>query len=146
MTVAVDLWPDAELLLITYFGQLGDPLGSYSYCTKLPAQVETATGPVVFSTPVVRVTRTSGTGRSIRVERPIMDIDVYSDDLEVSQLAARLVSQAIRNMRAVAVSDADSNRLGSVQHVDQIIGCRWLPDVNPHIFRVGASYEVHCHR
>ena len=134
-----EIFPDVEELLVNYLPvqNLVPEIRGYTYLTILPpAALDNPDDSTVY----VRVNRTSGADRSIRVERPIVDIDVYSRSMDTSQGAARLVSQAVRSMRAVKTPD------GVVNHVRTIIGPRWMPDVNPQTFRVGASFEFHTHR
>jgi hypothetical protein len=125
-----DVFPDIEQLLVSWLGSPASGADSYHYCTILPGDITETT---------VRIERTSGANRSIRVDRPIVDIDVYSLTVGDAALAARLIQQAILNMRSVVTED------GTVQHASTVIGPRWMPDVNPALFRYGATYELYCH-
>lgn len=130
MPPTVDVLPDVEQLLVRWLSSPASGVDSYAYCTRLPADITATT---------VRISRTSGTNRSIRVDRPIVDADVYALAEADAQEAGRLIQQALLNMRGVTTED------GYVQHVSTVIGPRWMPDVNPALFRVGASYEFHTH-
>ncbi len=125
-----DVLPDVEQLLVRWLAGADSGVGTYAYCTILPATIAGT---------VVRVSRTSGADRSIRVDRPIVDIDVYALTEADGAEAARLIQQAVRSMRSVRTQD------GTVQSAKTVIGPRWMPDINPELFRFGASYEVFTH-
>jgi hypothetical protein len=130
MPPRTDAFPDVEQLLVGWLSGPQSGVDTYAYCTRLPASITQIT---------VRVSRTSGANRSIRVDRPIVDIDVYALSEADGAAAARLVQQAVLSMRGVTTQD------GYVQLCTTVIGPRWMPDVNPELFRFGASYEFHTH-
>src|SRR6266496_278688 len=85
----VAAFPDAELLLI---GWLQPLFPAARFCTELPADITETT---------VHVTRISGADRSIRVDRPIVDVDVYALDHPTSVNVALAVEAVIRVVRSV---------------------------------------------
>lgn len=130
MPPRVDVFPDVEQLLVNWLASPVSGVGTYRYCTILPADITQT---------VVRIERTSGANRTIRIDRPIVDVDAYSPDVADGQQAARLIQQAVLSMRSVVTAD------GTVQSARTVIGPRWMPDVNPALFRFGASYEFYTH-
>lgn len=126
MPLPTPVFPDVEHLIVTFLDEAVSVTSRV--LTKLPL-------PIV--TPVVRVTRTSGANRSIYVDRPIVDIDVFGDNYEdASELARVIQNLLLFTLRATTTPD------GTVQDVTTVIGPRWMPDVNPNLVRYGASYEV----
>lgn len=122
------VFPDIEHMLVRFLTDT--PRVPPRVLTKLPL-------PLV--PPVVRVTRTSGANRSIYIDRPIVDIDVFGDDYEdASALAREIQNLLLFTLRATTTPD------GTVQLVTTVIGPRWMPDPNPNLVRYGASYEIHA--
>lgn len=125
---------DIELLLVKYLQTLlGDNVfdaGQILIATRLPEQL-----PEV----AVRVNRVSGAARSRFVDRPIVDIDVFSADEDKAIAAAHTVHDALQGIRSLVTDE------GVVSYSEVIIGPRWLPDINQEIFRRSASYELYTH-
>lgn len=124
-------FPDIELLVVNYLqGQLGD---SYRVCTDLPDKMTQVT---------IRVTRVSGANRDIAVDRPVVDLDVFSSPdggrAEASGTAYMLLDM-LTALRNLVTPD------GVVQYVSTVTGPRWLPDINQDLTRFSASYEFHAH-
>jgi hypothetical protein len=125
----VPQFPDIELLVITWLSDQEQVTGRVVH--DLPA---TITGTVI------RALRISGANRSLIVDRPIVDIDVFSDDLADAVASARLVQNLLLfSLRATQTPQ------GYVQNVTTVIGPRWMPEVNQDLVRYGASYEIHAH-
>jgi hypothetical protein len=124
---AVDVFPDAELALLAV---LAPAFPSGRVVTKTPATIAGT---------VIRVHRISGAARNIRVDRPIVDVDVFAaDDATASSTA--------RNAQSVLLSLAGTTVLnGVIQRVSVVNGPRWLPEDNPNLTRYGATYEVMIH-
>lgn len=127
MPLPTPVFPDIEHLVVTFLTDT--PRVPPRVLTKLPL-------PLV--PPVVRVTRTSGANRSIYIDRPIIDIDVFGDDYEDASALAR----EIQNLLLFTLWRSTTPD-GTVQLVTTVIGPRWMPDPNPNLVRYGASYEVH---
>jgi hypothetical protein len=120
-------FPDVELLLITW---LQPQLPDARFCTVLPASITGTT---------VHVTRISGAARSIRVDRPIADLDVYALDRATSVDVARAIEALLKVARNVVTS------AGVLQSCATINGPRWLPEPNPGLWRRSATYQPLVH-
>jgi hypothetical protein len=100
------------------------------WCTELPADITETT---------VHVTRISGAARSIRVDRPIVDVDVYALDHATSVRVALAIEAAIRVARNVVTET------GVLLSATTVNGPRWLPEPNPDLRRRSATYLFHVH-
>lgn len=127
MPPAVAAHPDVELLLI---GWLQPLFPGTRFCTELPADITETT---------VHVTRISGADRSIRVDRPIVDIDVYAADYPTSVNVALAIEAVVRVARSVVTEQ------GVIQSASTVNGPRWLPEPNPDLRRRSATYEFYVH-
>lgn len=124
----VDVFPDMALELVAY---LAGKFSTYRFATSLPG---------TFSQVTVRIHRISGANRDIRVDRPIVDIDVFSPTGEGdASTAARDIQSAILSMRGVSTMN------GVVQRAITVNGPRWLPEANTNLVRYGATYEFQVH-
>lgn len=131
-------FPDIEVLLLNWLtGQQGlgqnAVLAPVRLCTDLPYIPPGASGAWT------RISRVSGATRSYFVDRPIVDLDVYSFDRD----AAYAIAQACEclllwQLRGVSLPE------GTVQTVTVVVGPRWIPDENQDMSRYGASYEIHA--
>ena len=117
MPPAVAAHPDVELLLI---GWLQPLFPGARWCTELPADITETT---------VHVTRISGAARDIRVDRPIVDIDVYAMDHATSVSVALGIEALLRVARNVVTE------VGVLLSVSTVNGPRWLPELNPALRR-----------
>ncbi len=124
------LFPDVEQLLIRWL-QTAAELSRVRFCTILPAEITETT---------VRIYRTAGAARNIRVDRPIVDADVYALDVADSVLIARQIENLLLT-QLMGLQTPD----GTVQSVSSVIGPRYLADENQDLIRYSASYEVHTH-
>jgi Domain of unknown function (DUF4082) len=120
-------FPDAELLLI---GWLQPQFPATRWCTELPADITETT---------VHVTRISGANRSLRVDRPIVDIDVFALDHATSVSVALGIQALLKVARNVVTGS------GILQSANTVNGPRWLPEINPALRRRSATYELHVH-
>lgn len=120
-------FPDIELFLISW---QQPQFPAARWCTILPAEVTETT---------VHVTRISGANRSIRVDRPIVDIDVFALDHATSVEVALDIQARLKVARNVVTP------YGVLQSVNTVNGPRWLPEVNPALFRRSATYELYVH-
>lgn len=129
------LFPDVELLLLHFLAG------------QVPAQAALAGARLVTDLPLitagmtglwVRVNRVSGETHSRFTDQPVVDLDVYSFDRDAAWLAARTVQNLLLwQLRGTSTPD------GTVQNVTDIIGPRWLPDINQDISRVGLTCELY---
>lgn len=125
------MFPDIEILLVAYLKAETDK----RVVTDLPANLDTLL-------PVIRVTRVSGADRDYRLDRPIVDIDVFATNRTGASTLARQVLDLMRDhlQRGGAVQPT-----GVVTSVETLSGPRWLPDPNPNLRRFSATYEVCVH-
>lgn len=128
MPPALAAHPDVELLLI---GWQQPQFPAARWCTELPADITETT---------VHVTRISGASRDVRVDRPIVDVDVYAMDHATSVRVAAAIEANFRAARNVVVPDA-----GVLLSVTTVNGPRWLPEPNPDLRRRSATYQFHVH-
>ena len=129
------LFPDVEVLLLHFLD------------AQIPAQAALTGARFVTDLPFiepgaqglwVRVNRVSGETHSRFTDVPVVDVDVYSFDRDASWLAARTVQNLLLwQLRGLTTDD------GTVQNVTDIIGPRWLPDINQDISRVGLTVEIY---
>jgi hypothetical protein len=119
--------PDVELMLVGWQQPL---FPAARWCTELPADITETT---------VHVTRISGAARDLRVDRPIVDIDVYALDHATSVRIALAIEANFRVARNV-VTEA-----GVILSVSTVNGPRWLPEPNPDLRRRSATYEFYVH-
>ena len=96
--------------------------------------------PLPVTATVCRVTRAAGAARSLAVDHPIVDMDVFSPVADEAETAARLIEAIFMSVLA-GVKTAD----GTVQAATTVIGPHWLPDINPNLTRYSASYELRTH-
>lgn len=126
-----------EVLLLNWLNAQGAleanaVLNETRFCTDLPYIAPDASGAWA------RITRVSGATASYFVDRPVVDIDVYSFDREGAYEVARAVyALLLWQLRGSTTPD------GTVQLVTDVIGPRWIPDDNQDISRFGATYEIH---
>ncbi|MFD9276933.1 hypothetical protein ACFWD7_06520 [Streptomyces mirabilis] len=101
--------------------------------TDLPADL----GSVL---PVVQVQRVGGYDDGFRLDRALVDIDVYAATREAaSALMAQTRSKLLTELRGVATDTA-------VFTVARTIAApAWRPYENPALRRFGASFEIYCH-
>ena len=127
------MFPDVEVLLVAYVGGRLDVRA----CTELPAADLLNT-----QLPVVRIQRISGANRDYRLDRPIVDVDVYG----ATRAQAASVSEQIRDLLVNGLQYADSVQpTGVVTSVETVIAGRWLPDPDTSLRRYNASYELCVH-
>lgn len=123
-TVAV--FPDVEIELIYLLGQMSPDI---RFTTTLPRAFDRIT---------VRIHRTTGTPRSIGVDRPIVDIDIFgtlAKQNEVSIISRGIQADMMSLRGALGVK-------GVVQSVLVTMGSRQMLEDNPDIVRYGSTYEV----
>jgi len=130
--IPVPLFPDMDKLLVSFLG--GEIFANTTPATRvvtiLPLHIEELPGPVI------RVTRTAGTNRTLFTDRPIVDVDVFTTDWGSASLAARQAQNAILfTLRGTVRPE------GKVQNATTVVGPRWLPDINPALVRFSATYE-----
>jgi hypothetical protein len=122
--MTIDVFPDVEVSLLSI---LGPAFPDIRVSTSLPGDI---TGTVA------RVHRVAGANRDIKVDRPIVDVDVFGTNHgHVSMYARQLQAALLSLAGAVAIN-------GVIQRVSTIQGPRQLPEANQALTRYSATYEV----
>lgn len=122
------MFVDVEALLIPW---LEDKLG-IRVVSELPPDAVM---------PIVRLYRISGAENDYKLDRPIVDIDVFAATRpEAADIAERVRSAMRLDLRGAVFGGA------VVTYCFTIIGPRWLPDTNTDLRRCSASYEVLLHK
>jgi hypothetical protein len=90
--------------------------------------------------PTVQVQVVAGTDDGIRLDRALVDIDVYhSTRAQAIQLAAQIRGWVLTQLRGSTTQTAVFSRTGTISR----------PAVRPYentaLRRVGATYEIYCH-
>lgn len=123
------MFPDIEQLLVDYLHEVTNR----RVLTDLPSNLDQIL-------PVVRLTRVSGADDDYKLDRPIVDVDVYAQDRAGAFSLARQVQALLRFELPTTTRPG-----GVVTAVSTIVGPRWLPDTNTNLRRVQATYEVFAH-
>jgi hypothetical protein len=123
------VYPDIEQLVIGYLNDILDE----RVLTDLPSTLDQIL-------PVVRVTRVSGDDDGFKLDRPIVDVDVFAKDRGGAFALARRVQALLLFELPTATRPG-----GVVTAVRTIVGPRWLPDPNTALRRVGATYQLFAH-
>lgn len=124
-------FPDVEALAIAYL----HAKTAKRVVTDLPVDLDDIL-------PVIRVTRISGTNRDYRLDRPIVDVDVFAAD----RAGASALSGVVRDLLHDHLPYEDAVQpTGVVTSVVTIAGPRWLPDPNIRLRRFHATYELCVH-
>ncbi|MFC5992949.1 hypothetical protein ACFQE5_01840 [Pseudonocardia hispaniensis] len=127
MTVPVRGMPDVEAMLVEWlYGQLG----GVDVRTDLYVGFEDRL-------PLVQVVRIGGgmSHNAILIE-PRLDIDVYAATRVAASDLAHQIEALMPAMRNIAVAG------GLVTKVIEEIGPSYRPDVNPHTYRFGMTYQL----
>lgn len=124
---SVAAFPDIETLLV---GWLQPQFTDARFSTILPDEITETT---------VHVTRISGANRDMRVDRPIVDLDVFALDYGDSVSTALAIQAVLMPVRNLTTDD------GVLLYVSTVNGPRWLPEINTALTRFSATYEFHVH-
>jgi hypothetical protein len=123
-----ELFIDIEALLIPWLE------------TKLGVRVVSELPPEA-APPIIRLYRISGADNDYKLDRPIIDIDVFAASRPEAAALSERVRTAIRDdLRGLVLSGV------VISYPFTIIGPRWLPDTNTDWRRYSASYEVLLHK
>jgi len=123
-----DLFVDVEALLIPWLeANMGVRVVS-----ELPPDA---------APPIIRLYRISGADNDYKLDRPIVDVDVFAATRpEAAELSERVRTAFRVDLRGQVLSGV------VISYPFTIIGPRWLPDTNTDWRRYSASYEVLLHR
>jgi hypothetical protein len=113
---------------VELFGYLAPKFSGLRFSSSLPSQIAVTTA---------RIKRISGANRDVLIDRPIVDIDVYSPTSEAdASTQARAIQAALLALAGTSTPN------GVIARVATINGPRWLPTDNQVLTRYGATYEV----
>lgn len=128
-------FPSIEKLMVAYL-----PTVTGIHCTtELPHDFQNVDGPTGLL-PVTFVERISGADLDPRLDRPIVDIDVYAGDRGQGQDLAELIRMDLRfNLPGKVFGGAVFTRVRTV------VAPRLLPHANPRVKRFSANYELLLH-
>lgn len=127
-------FPDIEVLLLNFFeAREEEDIVNCRFETDLPNDLkETGCD--------VRVNRVTGANRSMFVDRPLVDIDVYGFDRDVVVRTALLIQKIVLyDLRGTSTPD------GNIGETKTSNGPRWMPEKNQQLSRWGATYELSAH-
>jgi hypothetical protein len=123
------MWPDVEVELVAWLGARR----GVRVVTELPARLEE-------KLPVVQLQRVGGTDDGIRLDRALVDVDVYAATRRDASLLARQVrDDLVMHLRGTATAAAVFGRVSTVS------APAWRPYENPALRRAGATYELFFH-
>jgi hypothetical protein len=123
------IWPDVEIELVDWLGAALD----VRVLTELPAGL-------VEALPVVQVQRVGGDDDSFKLDRALVDVDVYAASRsDASALAGRVREALVMHLRGASTASAVFGRVATVA------GPAWRPYENLGLRRSGATYELFFH-
>lgn len=123
-------WPNAEAVLVAALGSL---LAGALVTTELDNDL-------LQNLPVVQVQRVGGDDDGFRLDRPLVDVDVYAASrLEAAALSEQIRTYILRVLRGSVTAGAAIGRTGTVS----------APTPRPYedtgLRRSGATYEIYLH-
>lgn len=123
-------WPNVEAILVTELGLLLD--GS-TVTTELDNDL-------LAELPTVQVQRLGGDDDGFRLDRPLVDIDVYATTrLQAAQLAEQVRTFLLRTLRGSTTDGATFGLIATVA------APAYRPYENTGLRRCGATYEIYLH-
>jgi hypothetical protein len=122
-------WPDVEIELVA---RLTDRIGVRTL-TELPANL-------VTELPVVQVQRVGGDDDGFRLDRALVDVDVYAATRAQASAVGRGVhEELVLNLRGVQTDSAVFGRVATVA------AFAWRPYENTALRRYGGTFELFFH-
>jgi hypothetical protein len=123
-------WPDVEVVLVAALG-----------AEFTGATVSTETGNDLLDLlPFIKVERSGGGDDGFRLDRPLVDIDVYAASrLEATALAEQIRTFVLRTLRGSTTHGAAIGRTSTVSAPAN------RPYDNTGLRRCGATYELFLH-
>ncbi|MFE4857384.1 hypothetical protein [Streptomyces sp. NPDC056670] len=124
-------WPDVEIELVAWLSaQRG---GGVTVLTELPANL----GDLL---PVVQVQRVGGDDDTFKLDRALVDVDVYAPTRAGASLLARQVrDDLVMKLRGTSTAAAVFGLVTTVS------APQWRPYENINLRRLGATYELYFH-
>jgi hypothetical protein len=127
--MTIPAFPDAEMALMYVLAQAFTDDG-IRFVTVMPAGD--------LSQTTVRLSRISGADRGHFMDHPIIDVDVFAMDHGEASTVARDIQAAILSLRGAETL----NGKAVISHPLTINAPRRVPEVNPKITRMNATYEI----
>jgi hypothetical protein len=122
-------WPDIEVELVAWLAAATDTVVT----AELPADLDSIL-------PVVQVQRAGGDDDTFRLDRALVDIDVYAASRgDASALARQIRVLLLGQLRGSATAAAVFGRVATVSAPS------WRPYENVNLRRCGATYEIYLH-
>lgn len=122
-------WPDVEVEIVAW---MHDDL-SVRVLTELPENLADVL-------PVVQVQRVGGDDDGLRLDRALVDVDVYGPTRAAASALARQAREGlVVRLRGVKTTAAVFGRVSTVS------APAWRPYENPALRRSGATYEIFFH-
>lgn len=123
-------WPNAEAVLVAALGTL-----------LTGALVTTELGnDLLNELPVVQVQRAGGDDDGFRLDRPLVDVDVYAASrLDAAAMSEQIRAYILRVLRGSTTAGAVIGRTGTVSAPSP------RPYENTGLRRNGATYEIYLH-
>lgn len=123
------VWPDVEIELVAWL----DAHLDVRVVTELPATL-------LDVLPVVQVQRVGGDDDGFRLDRALVDVDVYAATREAASTVARQVrSYLLGSLRGAATATAVFG------YVSTVAAPSWRPYENIGLRRYGGTYELFFH-
>lgn len=139
MDVAYRVFPSIERLLVV----LLEPIAGCPITAELPHNFQEPAGNA-FELPVVAIDRIAGEDLDFKLDRPIIDVDVYAADRTTAQNISEDLRAYIRNELPGSHVAFDGYNV-VFGRCRTIVGPRCLPHSNPTIRRYSANYELLLH-
>lgn len=132
------MYPSAPFLLRLW---TAGAFPDYRVVTETPAKLQSV---IASRTAVIRIQRVGGP-RSITLDRPTIDVDVFAASLEVADRVCGLVCDAWEFTMPGATIDAGENGKAVVARTAITSGPQERPVTDPTLSRVGASAALVLH-
>ncbi|WP_242890801.1 hypothetical protein [Actinomadura litoris] len=130
----LDVWPDAELIVIDFLTEVLQGVWS---CNRLPPAEEfNARLPIIDVTRVAGLRTTDTWSDGYLLDEPVIDLDLWAATPESGALTAARSVAALEAMRGHRAHGA------AVGRVKNITGPRPRPDVSQNITRLGVTATV----
>lgn len=123
-------WVNVEAVLVAF---LGDVLGGPVVTTELGNDL-------LEDLPVVQVQRVGGDDDGLRLDRALVDVDVYAPGRgQAADLSEQIRAALLHTLRGSTTATATVGRVATVS------APAWRPYENTSLRRCGATYEIYLH-
>jgi hypothetical protein len=122
-------WPDIEIELVSWLAADQD----VRVVTELPSNL-------VEVLPLIQVQRVGGDDDGFRLDRALVDLDVYASTRQAaSDLARSARSGLLGHLRGTSTGAAVFN------HISTVAAPSWRPYENVNLRRYGGTYQLFFH-